>query len=193
MILNLLLLYLHLLTLTQLYSNLVYNEHDTTYLCLVLVVLVSSKISGVGLPHYALLSQMVQWSILGNAIKYVQYKKHPQNFHKLNISAVHKEKSKGKSMSEGQRHSSDLDFVDTPEKLKGEYLDVNEGIQSKIFSITMFDENLDLSTTYLGRVDLTKQQIKAEESFPISEQGYTISKLLDSTACQVLLDTGASK
>ena len=44
-----LLLYLHLLTLTQLYSNLVYNEHDTTYLCLVLVVLVSPKISGVRL------------------------------------------------------------------------------------------------------------------------------------------------
>ena len=35
--------------LTQLYSNLVYNEHDTTYLCLVLVVLVSSKISRVRL------------------------------------------------------------------------------------------------------------------------------------------------
>ena len=44
-----LLLYLHLLTLTQLYSNLVYNEHNTTYLCLVLVVLVSPKISRVRL------------------------------------------------------------------------------------------------------------------------------------------------
>ena len=40
-----LLLYLYLLTLTQLYSNLVYSEHDTTYLCLVLDVLVSPKIS----------------------------------------------------------------------------------------------------------------------------------------------------
>ena len=44
-----LLLYLHLLTLTQLYSNLVYNERNTTYLCLVLVVLVSPKISRVRL------------------------------------------------------------------------------------------------------------------------------------------------
>ena len=44
-----LLLYLHLLTLTQLYSNLVYNECNTTYLCLVLVVLVSPKISRVRL------------------------------------------------------------------------------------------------------------------------------------------------
>ena len=36
-------------------------------------------------------------------------------------------------------------------------------------------------------------KIKAEESFPISEQGYTMGKLLDGTECQVLLDTGASK
>ena len=32
-----------------------------------------------------------------------------------------------------------------------------------------------------------------EESFPISEQGYTLGKLLDRTECQILLDTGASK
>ena len=32
-----------------------------------------------------------------------------------------------------------------------------------------------------------------EKSFPISEQGYTLGKLLDGTECQILLDTGASK
>ena len=57
-----------------------------------------------------------------------------------------------------------------------------------------FDENTDLSTTYLGKPDRSKNdKIKAEESFPISEQGYTIGKLLDGTECQILLDTGASK
>ena len=56
------------------------------------------------------------------------------------------------------------------------------------------DENSDLSTTYLGRADLIKNsKIKAEESFPLSEQGHTMGKLLDGTECQVLLDTGASK
>ena len=55
-----------------------------------------------------------------------------------------------------------------------------EGIRSEILSTTRFDENLDLSTTYLGRVERCKNnQIKAEESFPISEQGYTVGKLLD--------------
>ena len=36
-------------------------------------------------------------------------------------------------------------------------------------------------------------KIKAEEPFPISEQGYTMGKLLDETECQILLDTEASK
>ena len=32
-----------------------------------------------------------------------------------------------------------------------------------------------------------------EEKFSITDQGYTVGKLLDSTECQKLLDTGASK
>ena len=35
--------------------------------------------------------------------------------------------------------------------------------------------------------------LKAEESFPISEHGYTLGRLLDGTECQLLLDTVASK
>ena len=30
-----------------------------------------------------------------------------------------------------------------------------------------------------------------EEKFTITEQGYTVGKLLDGTECQILLDTGA--
>ena len=46
----------------------------------------------------------------------------------------------------------------------------------------------------LGRSDRAKcDNLKAEASFPILEQGYTLGKLLDGPACQLLLDTGASK
>ena len=31
-------------------------------------------------------------------------------------------------------------------------------------------------------------KIKAEDEFPISEQGYTVRKLLDGMGCQILLD-----
>ena len=57
-----------------------------------------------------------------------------------------------------------------------------------------FDENSDLSTTYLGKTSIFKDnKITAEEKFMISEQGYTTGKLLDGTECQILLDTRASK
>ena len=51
-----------------------------------------------------------------------------------------------------------------------------------------------LSTTYLGKTDMiSNHKMVVEEKFPMSEQGYTTGKLLDSTKCQILLDTGASK
>ena len=56
------------------------------------------------------------------------------------------------------------------------------------------DENIDLSTTYLGKIDMKKEDImKAEQSFPISEQGFVIGKVLNGEECQILLDTGVSK
>ena len=69
-----------------------------------------------------------------------------------------------------------------------------DGTQSEVISTARFDENSDPSTTYLGRVDRTRaSKVKAEERFPISEEGYMLGKLLDGTECQILLDTGASK
>ena len=72
-------------------------------------------------------------------------------------------------------------------------MDIYAGIHPEIVGSNIFDENSDLSTTYLGRVDKKDQQLKVEESFPISEYGYTSGRLLDGTECQLLLDTGASK
>ena len=39
----------------------------------------------------------------------------------------------------------------------------------------------------------SQDKLKAEESFPISENDYTLGRLLDGTKCQLLLDTGTSK
>ena len=139
-----------------------------------------------------LLGQMEQWSILSNTLNYIQYDKHPQNVHNLGISTVNVYKNdsdtkKGKGMVE-------IDFGPTLDTLKEEYLNVYEGIQSEIAYTTRFSENSDLSTTYLGKSNRCKNDtIKAEKSFPISEQWYTLGKLLYGTECQLLLDTGASK
>ena len=86
------------------------------------------------------------------------------------------------------------DFGPTLNILKEEYLNVYEIIQSEIVNTTRFNENSDLSITYLWKSDRSKNdKLKAEESFPISEQGYTLGKLLEGTECQLLLETGASK
>ena len=77
------------------------------------------------------------------------------------------------------------------DKLKEEYFDRHAGIYAATSEATRFDESTDLSTTYLGRIDMTRAMIfKVEEKFPIYGQGYTSGKLLDNTECSILLDTG---
>ena len=139
-----------------------------------------------------LLTQMEQWSILSNALNYIQYDRHPKSFHNLDISAVNICKTHSEMKEEKDR--IDIDFGPTPDILKEKYLNVYEGIKSEIVNTTRFDENSDLSTTYLEKSDRSKNdKLKAEESFPISEQGYILGKLFDRTECQLLLDTGVGK
>ena len=92
------------------------------------------------------------------------------------------------------RQVLELDFSDSPDQLRKEYLDMYEGVQSEVLNTTRFDENSDLSMTYLGRTDMNRaSKIKTEETFSISEQWNMVGKLLDGTVCQILLDTGPSK
>ena len=139
-----------------------------------------------------LLTQMEQWLILSNTLNYIIYDKHPKNFHNLGISTVNI--CKNHSDVKEEKDLIEVDFGPTLNILKEEYLDIYQGIQSEIVKTTIFDENSDLSTTYLWKSDRSRNdKLKAEESFPISNQGYTLGKLLDGTECQLLLDTGASK
>ena len=138
-----------------------------------------------------LMTQMEQWSILSNVLNYVQHSRLNSMNHTLDIKAVDKYKYRP---SKDSREFKELDFGATPQKLQEEYMDIYEGIHSEVVSSNRFDKNSDISTTYLGRVNKEIQnKLKAEESFPISEHGYTLGRLLDGTECQLLLDTGASK
>ena len=138
-----------------------------------------------------LMTQMEQWSILSNILNYIQHSKFNSMDHTLDVKAMNRYKIK----PDMGREFKELDFGITPQKLQEEYMDIYEGIHSKIVSSNRFDENSDISTTYLGRIENKGNQdkLKAEESFPISESGYTLGRLLDGTKCQLLLDTGASK
>ena len=138
-----------------------------------------------------LMTQIEQWSILSNVLNYVQHSRFNSMNHTLDVKAMNRYKSK----PDIDREFKELDFGVTPQKLQEEYMDIYEGIHSNIVSSNRFDENSDISTTYLGMIENRENQdkLKAEESFPISEDGYTLGRLLDGTKCQLLLDTGASK
>ena len=88
---------------------------------------------------------MEQWSILSNMLNYIEHDILLQNFHSLGISAVNV--CKNNSGLE-EKNVIEVDFGSTPDVLREEYLDVYEGIHSKIVNTARFDKNLDLSTTY---------------------------------------------
>ena len=138
-----------------------------------------------------LMTQMEQWSIFSNVLNYVQHSK----FDSMNYTLIVKAMNRYKVKPNTGREFKELDFGLNPQKLQEEYLDVYEGIQSDIVNSNRFDENSDISTTYLGKVESkgSQDKLRAEESFPILESGYTVGRLLDGTKCQLLLDMGASK
>ena len=138
-----------------------------------------------------LVTQMEQWSIFSNVLNYVQHSRFNSMNHTLNVKAMDRNKPK----PDIGREFKDLDFGVTPKKLQEEYMDIYEGIHSDIVSSNRFDDNSDISTAYLGKTENRKNQdkLKAEESFPILESGYTLGRLLDGTKCQLLLEMGVSK
>ena len=88
----------------------------------------------------------------------------------------------------------EMDFGESLEIMKSRYMDVYNDVYAEVVTTSRFDENVDLSTTYLGRIEMKREEVmKAEESFPISEQGSVMGKLMNGEECQILLDTGASK
>ena len=139
--------------------------------------------------------QMEQWSILSDNIVYVRSEGN-DIMNGIDIKMVdyrdHKRMYRKMGKEEGERLK--IDFGESPEILRDKYMDVYEEIYAEVVTTSKFDENVDLSTTYLGKIGIKREDImKAEESFPISEQGFVIGRILNGEECQILLDTGASK
>ena len=76
-------------------------------------------------------SQMEQWSILSNIVNYVQYDRNPRGFYNLDIKAMDQKSHKKiyDRLKEEDRQAIELDFGDTPYKLKGEYLHMYDGVK----------------------------------------------------------------
>ena len=137
--------------------------------------------------------EMRNWSIFSD-VRYIQHEQMtPQN---LNIDTLdyrhHKELYL--KLKEDKGEMLDVDFGIYPDVLNSKYLDIYEGVYAEMVYANKFNENSDLSTTYLEQTKMTRDtKIKAEERFPITGQGFASGKLLDGTECQFLLDTGTTK
>ena len=137
---------------------------------------------------------MKERSILSDHVKYVT-SDGSETFHNLNIDQMNyrQEIDLYRELQEKELLNADVNFCGSPDSLKAEYLDVYEGLYAEVINIEKFDEDTDLSTTYLGQVSMTRNtEVKAKENFPLTAQGYT-RKILDDTECDILVDTGTSK
>ena len=138
--------------------------------------------------------QMIHWSILSDLIKYIDRSSSSDVIHSLPVKPL--DYQQHKRLYHSLKTDKDLttDVIFECDKLRDEYFDKHECIYAEILQAARFDESTDLSTTYLGKTDMTRDMIiKVEENFPISGQGYTNGKLLDNTECSILIDTGASE
>ena len=141
------------------------------------------------------MQQMDQWSILSDNIVYVK-SKDSDIMSGIDIKLIDYRDYKRmyRKMNKEGGEMIDIDFGESLEVMKSRYMDVYDNVYAEVVTTSRFDENVDLSTTYLGRINMKRVEVlKAEESFPISEQEFVMGKLIDGKECQILLDTGASK
>ena len=85
-----------------------------------------------------LLAQTEQWPILSNTLNYIQYDRHPKNYHSLDISAGNEEKQ---LRYKGRKGYNRIRFWSNTRYIKRRLFRHVQGIQSDILNMTRFDEN----------------------------------------------------
>ena len=114
--------------------------------------LVVNNVDRVEMSH----SPIEQWSILSNVINYVQHSRNPLNFHFMTVKPV--KFSKIVKIMDKSEILPKVNLIESSGRSRAEYLDRYEGIKTEIIDTTRFDENSDLHTTCLGRIDMTQDK-----------------------------------
>ena len=73
---------------------------------------------------------MEQWSILSNIVNFVHYDRNPRDFYNLDVKVIDQKNHRKiyDRVKEEDRQVIEIDFGDTLDKLKGEYLDMYDGV-----------------------------------------------------------------
>ena len=117
--------------------------------------------------------EMKNWSIFSDNIRYVQHDKMTTKNLNFDTLDYRNHKDLYLQLKEEPLLVLDVDFGLYPNVTKARYLDVYEDVYAEMVYASKFDENSDLSTTYLEQTKMTRNtRIKAEERFPITGQGF---------------------
>ena len=124
--------------------------------------------------------EMKSWSIFSDNVRYIQHDQMMSQNLNIDTLDYRDHKQLYLKLKEEERETLDIDFGLYPDFTKPRYLDVYEGVYAEMMYANKFNENSDLSTTYLGQIGMKRDtKIKAEERFPITGQGFASGKLLD--------------
>ena len=101
---------------------------------------------------------MEQWSILSDNIVYVRSVSY-DDMSEADIKMVdyYECKKMYKKMGKEEGQMMNIDFGESPDVLKVKYMDVYEDHFAQVVTTNRFDENVDLSTTYLGKIDVKRE------------------------------------
>ena len=122
--------------------------------------------------------EMKNWSIFSDNVRYIQHDKMTTQNLDFDTLDYRNHKDLYFQLKDEERETLDIDFGLYPDITMARYLEVYEDIYAEMVYASKFDENSDLSTTYLRQADMTRSsKIKAEERFPITGQGFASGKL----------------
>ena len=133
------------------------------------------------------------WSIFSDNVRSIQHDEKDPTQVKLQYPRLLTTQRALLQVKRRGKQTLDIGFGVNFETLKINYLDLYEDVQAEMIYTNRFDENSNLSTTYLGQTKNDKgHENQSRSEISITRQGFTSGKLLDGTACQILLDTGAT-
>ena len=107
--------------------------------------------------------EMRNWFIFSDNVRYVQHDQMTTQNLTFDTLDYRNHKDLYLQLKEEKREALDVDFGLYPDITKARYLDIYEDIYAEMVYSSKFDKNSDLSTTYLGKADMTRNsKSKAE-------------------------------
>ena len=115
-------------------------------------------------PKDAKTEHMINWSILSDKITYVNSCANMGPSFTIRPLEDKKHKRLYSNLKADEELIPDIIFDEG--RIKDTYLDRYDGVEAEILQVTRFDESTDLSTTYLGKTNVTRECDQSRRKIP---------------------------